>query len=145
LRHFAQSGFCFGMGDIHERSLMQNIKTLILMPLLLLACTLTAQVTPPPHAQDGRGAMVATVKPTEQTASPTPAPQVCQVKTGIDAGALNLRTCGALACPVVIVLHEGEALTRTKPQTVDGWLAVVTTEGGRGWVNSNYVTCEVTK
>jgi hypothetical protein len=118
-----------------------KIRTLLfLLPLLALACTLSAIGTPPP--QDGRGALVAqTVKPTEQTASPTPAPQVCQVKNG--AGALNLRACGATSCPVVIALREGETLIQTEPQTVDGWLAVETASGLRGWVNSKY--CEVMK
>jgi len=111
-------------------------KTLILLPLLLLACTLSASGTPLP--QDGRGALVATVKPTEQQTA-SPAPQVCQVKNG--AGALNLRACGATSCPVVIALREGETLTQT--QTVDGWLAVETAGGLRGWVNSKY--CEVMK
>jgi uncharacterized protein YgiM (DUF1202 family) len=119
-----------------------------LLPLLMLACTLSAIGTPAP--QDGRGAIVATVKPTEQTATasptrPAPAPKMCQVKTGIEAGALNLRTCGGMTCPVVIVLREGDTLTPTEPQALNGWLAVKTTAGRRGWVNSNYVNCEVTK
>jgi hypothetical protein len=114
----------------------------IVLPLLILACTLTAQVTPPPQ---GSTMVAPAVKPTEQTAtaSPTPAPRKCQVKTGIEAGALNLRTCGAITCPVVIVLREGETLTQTEPQTVDGWLAIETAGGLQGWVNSKYVTCEV--
>ncbi len=86
-------------------------KTLILLPLLMLACTLTAAlpVTPTPY-QGRRAAMVATVQPTERTATatPLPAPRVCQVKTNIEAGALNLRACGATSCPVVIVLREAK-------------------------------------
>jgi uncharacterized protein YgiM (DUF1202 family) len=126
---------------------MTNIKPLfILLPLLLLACTLTAQATPLP--QDGRGAVIAqTIKPTEQpqTASPSPAPLVCSVKTGIEAGALNLRACGGIDCPVLIVLHDGETLTQTKQEPVNGWMEVRTSNGLRGWLNSKYTDCEVTK
>lgn len=119
----------------------QNVKykPLIFLPLLALACALSAIAAPLP--QDGRAALIATARPTEQPASPTTAPRECQVKA--NAGALNLRTCGATSCPVVIVLHEGEKLTPTKPQTVDGWLEVRTADGLTGWVNSNY--CEVMK
>jgi len=120
-----------------------NIRTfLYILPLLVMACTLTAQATP----QDGRGAVIAqTIKPTEQTAtaSPTlsPAPNVCHVKTGIDAGALNLRTCGGIDCPVLIVLHEGETVTQTEQKPVNGWIEVMTANGWTGWVNSNYTDC----
>jgi len=126
---------------------MTNINPLfILLPLLAMACTLTAQVTPMP--QDGRGAVIAqTVKPTEQpqTASLSPAPRVCQVQTGIDAGALNLRTCGGTDCPVLVVLHEGETLTQTEAQAVNEWIQVITADGLQGWANSNYLECEATK
>ena len=111
-----------------------------------MACTLTAQATP----MDERGALVATVKPTEQTATAdlTPAPRVCQVKTGIDAGALNLRACGGMDCRVLIVLREGETLTlrhaqgnaQTETQAVNEWMEVITAGGLRGWINSHY--CE---
>ncbi len=107
-----------------------------------MACTLTAQSDP---ASTRGGALVVTVKPTEQTqtASLTPAPLICQVKTGMESGALNLRTCGGTDCPVLVVLHEGETLTMT--QAVNGWLEVATSDGLQGWVNSEYTDCEVTK
>jgi len=118
---------------------MTNTKMLfILLPLLVMACTLIAQ----------SAAIRATSLPEQtQTASltRTPAPCVCQVKTGIDAGALNLRTCGGTNCPVLIVLHEGETLTQTKQKPVNGWMEVITAGGLRGWLNSNYTDCEVTK
>lgn len=119
---------------------------LYLLPLLVLACTLTAQVTP--LSQDGRGVIVAqTVKPTKQTQTAilTPAPNICHVKTGINAGALNLRTCGGTDCPVLIVLHEGATLTQTEQEPVNEWMEVITAGGLQGWVNSNYTDCEVTK
>lgn len=118
---------------------MTNTKILfILLPLLVMACTLTAQ-----------SAVMSATSLTEQiqTASPTrtPAPLMCHVKTGIEVGALNLRTCGDTDCPVLIVLHEGETLTQTKAQAVNSWLAVKTANGLTGWANSKYLNCEVTK
>jgi uncharacterized protein YgiM (DUF1202 family) len=112
---------------------MKNTKTLtfILLPLLMLACTLTAQSPLPQQAK--RGA-IRPIMPAEQP--PTQAPKTCTVTTGIDAGNLNLRTCAGIGCPVATVLHEGETLTQT--QTVKGWLAVETASGLRGWVNSKY-------
>ena len=125
---------------------MTNIKSLfIFLPLLMLACTLTVQMTPPPN--DTRGmVIVQTFKPTEQpqTASITPAPFICHVKTGIDAGSLNLRNCGDIECPVLIVLHEGETITQTKQEPINEWIEVITAGGLHGWLNSTYTDCEVT-
>lgn len=118
---------------------MTNTKLLfILLPLLAMACTLTAQ-----------SAVINATSLPEQTATarPTlsPAPNVCQVKTGMDAGALNLRTCGGIHCPIASILHEGETLTQTEAQAVNDWLEVQTANGLTGWVNSNYLECEVTQ
>jgi uncharacterized protein YgiM (DUF1202 family) len=120
---------------------MTNTKSLfMLLPLLAMACTLTAE----------SAVMSATSLP-EQTviASPTqtlpPTPLICQVKTGIESGGLNLRVCGGTACPVLIVLHEGETLTQTEQKPVNDWIQVITADGLQGWVNSTYLDCEVTK
>ena len=125
---------------------MTNTKPLfILLTLLAMACTLTAQSAainatslPEPSKDDLRQTT---------TASPTlsPAPKICQVKTGVDAGALNLRACGGIHCPIASVLHEGETLTQTEAQAVNDWLEVQTANGLTGWVNSKYLDCEVTK
>jgi len=66
---------------------------------------------------------------------------MCQVKTGIETGALNLRACGGTDCPVLIVLHEGETLTQTEQESVNEWMDVITAGGLQGWVNSNYLDC----
>lgn len=118
---------------------MTNTKLLfILLPLLAMACTLTAQ-----------NAVINATSLPEQTATarPTlsPAPLVCRVKTGMDAGALNLRMCGGVHCPIASVLHEGETLTQTEAQAVNDWLEVITANSLTGWVNSNFLDCEVTK
>ena len=67
----------------------------------------------------------------------TPAPQ-CTVSTGIDAGALNLRTGPGTQYGVIRVLHEGEVLTVTAR---GAWLKVRDSQGARGYVNSRY--CQV--
>lgn len=121
---------------------MTNIKLLfILLPLLTaalsgVACTLTAQ-----------NAVINAMPLPEQTqtASPTPALKVCHVKTGIETGRLNLRTCGGTNCPIADILHEGESLTQTDTEVTNDWLEVKTTVGVTGWANSNYLDCEVTK
>ncbi|MDL1911532.1 SH3 domain-containing protein [Chloroflexi bacterium CFX6] len=130
---------------------MTNIKPLFfLLPLLVMACTLTA-----PSAANVAMSLpeqIQTAEPTPSASAPTftPAPRVCEVKTGIESGALNLRACGGMDCPVLIVLREGETLTQThrvepvetETQPVNGWMEVITAGGLRGWVNSNYTDCE---
>ena len=108
----------------------------ILLPLLLLACTLTTQ-----HAVMSPTSLPEQTTAASPTQTLTPTPLMCQVKTGMEAGALNLRTCGSIDCPIASVLHEGESLTQTRPQAVSGWIAVRTASGLTGWVNSNYLDC----
>ncbi|MBK8421046.1 hypothetical protein [Candidatus Villigracilis saccharophilus] len=115
-------------------------KTKILLytlPLLVLACSMTAP-------QSGAAIPLPMSKQTNH-ANPPPAPTICQVRTGVGAGALNLRTCGGIHCLIATILHEGETLTQTQAQAVNGWLAVKTASGLQGWVNSKYINCKVTK
>jgi uncharacterized protein YgiM (DUF1202 family) len=110
----------------------------ILLPMLILACTLTAQNA------------AATLSTARQTIPTTPistlnVPPSCQVKTGIETGKLNLRTCGGTYCPVAAVLHEDEILTRNQSQAVDGWIPVRNVSGLQGWANSKYLVCEEKK
>ena len=132
---------------------MTNTKTFfLLLSLFMLACTLTAQVTPSP--QNGRSAVLLApkqVRPTQVSTNTNP-PQVCKVKTGLSAGRLNLRSCSGLACPVLAVIVEGEILTPTQTKPLKGWLevqvespSVVSGYRLRGWVNSKLTTCEVKK
>ena len=116
---------------------MTNIKMLFLfLPLLVLACTLTTQ----------SAAMTLPIARQVNPATVTPAPQLlrlCQVKTGFEAGRLNLRTCGGTSCTSATVLHEGETLTQTDSQAVDGWVPVRNASGFHGWANSKYLICTV--
>jgi len=106
---------------------MTNIKTfLTFLLLLMLACSSTAPI-----------AVVS--QPISTRAPPaTPAPQLCQINTGVEAGTVNLRTCGGTYCPIATILHEGDTLTQTAPETVDGWTPVRSSGGLQGWVNSKY-------
>jgi len=108
---------------------MTNIKMLfILQPLIILACTLTAQ-------------SAAMTLPITNQATITPTAIACHVKTGVETGTLNLRTCAGTYCTTSTILHEGETLTQTESQTVDGWIPVRNSAGFQGWVNSKYITC----
>lgn len=83
---------------------------------------------------------VESIQPTLQplrTASmtATQTEKICTVQTGIDSGLVNLRKCEGLACPVLLVVHEGQALTVIH---VGAWSHVETKDGVRGWINSNY-------
>lgn len=125
--------FVLARGYSTQWRLMHKSKIVFtLLPLLVMACSLTAQsaaVNALPIAKQNNPATL------------PPAPPACQVKTGIDAGKVNLRTCGGTDCPVLIVLHEGETLTPTQDQAVNGWLAVETASGLHGWINSKYTNC----
>lgn len=109
-----------------------------LLPMVLLATVLTVDMVIKFMAVQPTPAASSTPLPTA-----TPLTQVCQVTTGIEVGALNLRACGSTSCTVVLVIREGEPLTPILKKA--GWVQVQTQAGTRGWVNSEYLTCEVTK
>jgi uncharacterized protein YgiM (DUF1202 family) len=67
--------------------------------------------------------------------SPTPAPLMCQVRTGIDVGSLNLRSGAGTQYSVVRVLAEKELLTVIAR---GAWLEVQDPQGNHGFVNSKY-------
>ncbi len=113
----------------------------IFLFLSMLACSLTAQVTPLPSNE--RSSVLPAPKQIMPTQTTTNPPKICQVKTGFSQGRLNVRSCYGLACPVLSVIVEGETLTPN--QTVNGWLEVQTAGGLRGWVNSKLTNCEVKK
>jgi hypothetical protein len=126
--------------------------TSLLLACVGLACTLTAQSQPAnTHAAINPRLSMQTPTPTPSqipalgiSQDVTPAPPICQVKTGLSEGRLNIRACGGLACPVLAVIVEGDTLTiiqTVNPSTNSGqrgWLEVQTAGRLRGWVNSNY-------
>lgn len=108
---------------------------LILLPLFALACTLTnapsAETYSPPRDRVTASLTVATAMK---------AAQECQVKTGIDAGALNLRAGPGIQFDKLAILREGETVA-----ILDGppgaWQRIQTGDL-IGWVNSSYLKCE---
>ena len=67
--------------------------------------------------------------------SQTAKPDTCEVYTGVDAGTVNLRACGSIACRVLDTLTEGESLTIVK---AGNWTQVTRADGVTGWLNSKY-------
>ena len=106
---------------------------LLLLPLLLLACSLT---TPPSLPQDASAQVsnishLATATPDPNTNSHT-MPVTCTVS----AQSLHLRECAGLHCSVLAWLSAGNVL-----EVLDAdqdWLNVTTPTGQTGWVHSKY-------
>ena len=119
---------------------------LLLMISLALACRL-------PNLTNGaRTEPTAPKKPALVILNSSPIPEaitkptaesetMCKVKTGIEAGLLNLRDGPAMSYQPLKVLNEGDPLTRLEDPTRDGWIKIKSLSI-QGWVNSNYVTCE---
>jgi len=68
-------------------------------------------------------------------ATATPTPAGCVIVTGLQEGRVNLRVCAGLACSVVAVLTEGQALTLLQPGR---WAQVRTGGGITGYINSSF-------
>ena len=102
----------------------------LLLPLLLLACSLTA--TPLTPAGSTPASIQSVLPLPDRSTQPSPTPTRCIVI----ADALNLRECAGTSCTVKAWLKLGEALS--VHQNVDGWFQVTTPAGESGWVNSKY-------
>ena len=123
---------------------------ILILVLASMACSVQRAGTPPPlvavqtpdaapaESQNATGTIVArfTEKTVSNTAE-TPAPIVahCSVLTGINAGALNLRSCAGIQCEIIGALSEGEKLTIVTPGL---WLEVRTGDGLTGYINSKF-------
>lgn len=111
------------------------MKRLILILSLLLAACLEMPGAPTLPATPTAAATNTSAPIVTQTASP--APLVCTVETGIQAGALNIRAGVGVKNAVLAVLNEGETVIRTGKR--DGrWWEVVTSDQLTGWLNSDY-------
>lgn len=111
---------------------------LLLLCVLLSACNPYGDLYPTPPAPP---TITVTVAPSIESPTPRPITQstTCKVKTGIDAGKLNLRTGAGVQYAIMRVLHEGEILTVI--ERGDGnWYEVTDAQGDHGFINSRY--CE---
>lgn len=76
------------------------------------------------------------IEPTQTAqATSTARPATCEIKTGVDGGTVNLRTCAGTACGVLDILTEGESLTIL---TAGSWTQVTNADGVTGWLYSKY-------
>ena len=115
------------------------MKRIILLIAILasavLACKATDQTVVP--QQDG-----STIHYAQAQASAEPEPQleeVCHVRTNVDAGTLNLRSCADISCSIIGYLEEGESLVILERGE---WTKVETVTGTAGYVNSKFISCE---
>jgi len=72
------------------------------------------------------------------TISPSPAPMICIVRTGIDVGNLNIRNGAGVTSAVITTLSEGQVLTITDRVPRGEWIQVRTADHITGWVNGQY-------
>ena len=105
----------------------------MLLPLLLLACSLT---TPPSLPQD----MPAQVSNIAHLATATPDPisnfHTMPATCTVSAQSLHLRECAGLHCTVLTWLSMGDVLDVL--DTDQDWINVITPTGQTGWVHSKY-------
>ncbi len=100
---------------------MKKILLLTLCAIFVLACSEThAMVT----------ALTSEAPTPSRTASPASLP-TCLVATGVENGALNVRACAGIQCPVLRVAREGDRFEVFGE--ANGWLNI-----GEGWVNAQF-------
>jgi uncharacterized protein YgiM (DUF1202 family) len=124
---------------------------LAVLPLLaLLACTLTAPPAALVEVQNSPLPTAAT-RTLPPTLTPSPRPTAtatpwatefvsmsCTVATGIETGALNVRSCAGLECYPVAWLYSGDVVTIT--QVTGNWYLIQSSKIS-GWIYAKY--CEV--
>lgn len=119
----------------------RNYLFLLLLPVLMLACSLTVS----PVADDQAGVMQPAIEPVQndlegaaQSApdqalpSPTPTPETCIVTADV----LQLRACAGTHCTVLDWLERGEELIVL--DSGNDWIQVQTRTGDTGWVKAKY-------
>ena len=83
--------------------------------------TATLTPTPPPTAIPDHVTGEPGSDGLPQSAIPTQTVAICKVKTGLDNGRLNLRSCPSVDCAAIAWLEEGQSLT------------ILSTPSGRAW------------
>lgn len=105
-------------------------KIFYLIPLLMLACSLTAQ-TP----QDTRAALDRS-KPAQLSLPPTAESLTCTVNA---VQSLNLRADAGTSAAVIAILNNGETVTILPHPAQGAWIKVQA-QGFTGWINSTFCT-----
>ena len=129
------------------KSRMKKLFFILLIMLFTLACTMSNQtsgaIRPEPTASQAPELITLHSSPTpEATASHTPESEtMCQVKTGLETGLLNLRDGPSMSYQPLEILQEGDPLTLLEDPARDGWIKIKSLSF-QGWVNSKYVQCE---
>ncbi len=88
---------------------------------------------------------IPTSQPIAQSSMPssTPVSTFCEVRTGVgNGGSLNLRAGPGVGYASIRILHEGETIVLANLPAHDGWQSVKA-DSIAGWVNANYIDCEV--
>jgi uncharacterized protein YgiM (DUF1202 family) len=99
-------------------------KPILLLPLLALACSLSANVTPPDPKT--RRAATASISPTQTT--------TCTVSA---LETLNLRAEAGTFSEVIDILEHGETVTILPHSSQGNWI-LVRAANAEGWINALY-------
>ena len=111
-----------------------NRKILLLLPLLALACQLTAPIEANTAKTFSSTQPIPSPLPTDPpTLTPTESPQTCTVT----AGSLHLRAQPGTDAQVIGYLYAGDVLKILTDPPVDAWMRV-TAGDLTGWINSRY-------
>lgn len=105
----------------------------MLLPLLLLACSLT---TLPSLPQDMPAQVSNITHLATATQDPTSISHTMPATCTVLAQSLHLRECAGLQCTVLTWLSTGEVLKVL--DTDQDWIEVTTPAGQTGWVHSKY-------
>ena len=104
-----------------------------LLPLMLLACSLT---TPPSSPQPVPAQVSNKTHLATATTDPDPISHKMPATCIVSAQTLHLRECAGLHCSVLAWLSTGEVLNVL--DTDQDWIKVTTPTGQTGWVHSKY-------
>ncbi len=107
------------------------LKIITLIPLLALACTLTAA---PAQTTAETSAAIKPAQLAQLATAQTAIPANCTV---IALKTLNLRAMAGTSSPVIAILKHGDQLTILPDPPQGNWIHVQA-QDHTGWINSNY-------
>lgn len=118
--------------DIIREDAMKPLRPMLL-PLLLLACSLTMPSSLP---QDTPAQVSNITHLATATSDPISNSHTMPVTCTVSAQSLHLRECAGLHCTVLAWLSTGDVLDVLDAD--QDWLNVITPSGQTGWVHSKY-------